>query len=106
MNAIDSAAVTISSVGLFAAPLLALAAFASIQSRWPSAQRRILIICIFTIVAVLGAAALGFSFKNVLANFAFFVIAYAAFCFVAVSCWRTGFLPLRVLALLCAAIPI
>ena len=88
----------------FAAPLLAIGAFASIQSRWVSAQGRIFVICVFTIVIVLGAAVLGFSFKNVLLNFACFVLAYATYCFLAVSCWRIRFLPLRILALLCSAL--
>src|SRR5205823_4049965 len=93
-------------VGLFAAPLIAVGVFASIRSRWPSAQRRIATICIFAIVVILGGAALGFSFKNVLLNFVCFVIAYGAYCFLAVSCWRIKFLPLRIPALLGAAIPI
>ena len=49
---------------------------------------------------------LGFSFKNTLANFAGFMVGYGAYCFLAASSWKIKQLPLRIVALLGAAIPI
>jgi len=43
---------------------------------------------------------------NVILGCVCFVIAYGAYCFLAVSCWQIKFLPLRIPALLGAAIPI
>jgi hypothetical protein len=106
MTAIDSVALDISWVGLFAAPLIAFILFAFVHKRWATVGRQAVIAGISTIAFIVAAAALGFSFKNVLFNFAFFAIAYGAYCFLAACCWRIRFLPLRILALLCAAIPI
>ena len=53
--------------------------------------------CVSVLFVAAAAMALGFSFKNVLANFACLVIAYGAYCFLAVSCWRIRFWPLRFL---------
>ena len=62
--------------------------------------------CASVLVFIVTAAALGFSFKDVLSNFVAFMIAYAAYCFLAVSCWRIPSLFVRIPALILAAIPI
>jgi hypothetical protein len=86
--------------------LVAFGAFAAIQSRWTSRQPTIAVVCASVLVFVLGAAALGFSFKDPLPNFVAFTIAYAAYCLLAVFCWRIPSLFIRIPALLLAAIPI
>jgi hypothetical protein len=100
------AAYLITEIGLFAAPLVAFGAFAAIQSRWISRQPTVAAVCVSVVVFVLGAAALGLSFKDPLANFVVFTIAYAAYCLLAVLCWRIPSLFIRIPALLLAAIPI
>ncbi len=106
MTAIDLAGVSISAAGLAGAPLIAFIVFAFVNSRWASVGRVTVIICILTITFVTLAAVLGFSFKNVLLNFVSFAIAYGAYCFLAICCWRIAFLPLRILAVFCTAIPV
>ena len=106
MDADSFGAVLIVAIGLVAAPLIAFASFASTRGRWVSSQRPMAIACGSVLLVIAGVATLGFSFKSVLANFTSFVVAYGAYCFLAVSCWRIRFWPLRALALLCAAIPI
>jgi hypothetical protein len=96
------AAYLITAIGLFAAPLVAFGAFAAIQSRWTSRQPTIAAVCASVLVFVLGAAALGFSFKDPLPNFVAFMIAYAAYCLLAVFCWRIPSLFIRIPALLLA----
>jgi len=102
----DLAAYLLTAIGLFAAPLLAFGAYAAIQSRWSPRQSTIAAVCALALVLILGAAALGFSFKDVRPNFAAFLIAYAAYCFLAVSCLRIPSLLLRIPALILAAMPI
>jgi hypothetical protein len=106
MKDLTQAAYFVIVIGLFATPLLAFGAYAAIQSRWSSRQSKIAAACALVLVFVLGAAALGFSFTDVLSNFVGFVIAYAAYCFLAVSCLRIPSLFLRIPALIVAAIPI
>jgi hypothetical protein len=106
MQDLTMAAYLITAISLFAAPLVAFGAFAAIQSRWSSRQARIAAVCAAVLVFLLGAAALGFSFKDVLSNFVAFMVAYAAYCLLAVFCWRIPFLFIRIPALLLAAIPI
>jgi hypothetical protein len=106
MTPIDSAGISIATTGLLIGPLIALCVFAVIQSRWAFAARPVAIVCITTIIFIAVAASLGFSFRNVLLNIAFFAIAYGAYCFLANCCWRIRYLPLRIVALLCAAVPI
>jgi hypothetical protein len=106
MKDLTQAAYLVTAIGLFSAPLLAFGTFASIQSRWSSSQSTIAAICAAVLVFILGAAALGFSFKDVLSNFAAFMVAYAAYCFLAVSCLRIPSLFLRIPAFILAAIPV
>jgi hypothetical protein len=106
MTPIDSAGISIAATGLLIGPLIALCVFAVIQSRWALAARPVAIVCIATIIFIAVAASLGFRFRNVLLNIAFFAIAYDAYCFLANCCWRIRYLPLRIVALLCAAVPI
>jgi hypothetical protein len=106
MSPIDSAAISISVAGLLIAPLISVGVFAIVRSRWTSAGRRAMFVCILTVLFVAAAATAGLSFKNVLLNVALFAVAYGAYCFLAVCCWGIRFLPLRIFALLCAAIPI
>jgi hypothetical protein len=106
MNDLSRTAYLVTSIGLFAAPLIAFGVFASIQSRWSSSQSTIAAVCAAVLVFILGAATLGFSFKDVLSNFTTFIVAYAAYCFLAVSCLRIRSLFLRIPAFILAAIPI
>jgi glucan phosphoethanolaminetransferase (alkaline phosphatase superfamily) len=106
MHDLGMAAYLVTAIGLFSAPLVAFGAYAAIQSRWPSRQSTIAAMCALVLVLILGAAALGFSFKDVMPNFVAFIIAYAAYCFLAVSCLRIRWLFIRILALIVAAIPI
>jgi hypothetical protein len=106
MTPIDSAAISIAVAGLLIAPLIAVGVFAIVQSRWTSAGRRAMFVCILTIVFVAAAATAGLSFKKVLVNVALFAVAYGAYCFLVVCCWRVRLLPLRILVLLCGLIPV
>jgi hypothetical protein len=106
MTPIDSAAISIAVAGLLIAPLIAVGVFAIVQSRWTSAGRRAMFVCILTIVFVAAAATAGLSFKKVLVNVALFGVAYGAYCFLVVCCWRVRLLPLRILVLLCGLIPV
>jgi hypothetical protein len=106
MDDLSRTAYFVTSIGLFAAPLLAFGAFASIQSRWSSRQSTIAAVCALVLVFILSAAALGFSFKDVLSNITAFIVAYAAYCFLAVSCLRIRSLLLRIPAFIVAAIPV
>jgi len=99
-------AIALTTAGLLAAPLIAIAAFVVIRWQRPAWLRQLAIGAAAILLILIVAAALGFSFENTLANFVAFVIGYGSYNFLAVSCWQIRFLPLRVVALLGAAIPI
>jgi hypothetical protein len=103
---VEKAAVLITGLGLFFAPIVIFLSFFSMRRWWPSSLPATTIAAASVVVLVFAAAALGFSFKAILPNFICFIAAYAAYCFLAISLWRITFWPLRILALLAAFVPI
>lgn len=64
MDEIDRAAIGITTAAFIAGPPLALGAFAVVRSLWPGLLGRSAIVCVLTLLFVLTASALGFSFTN------------------------------------------
>ena len=104
MDGVDTA-IALTMVGLLAAPPVAIAAFVVIRRQRPVWLRHLAIGAASMLLIMIAATALGFSFENTLANFVGFVAGCLAYSFLAVSCWQIRFLPLRIIALLGAAIP-
>jgi hypothetical protein len=103
-NFVSSVALTMA--GLLAGPPIAIAAFVLTRWRRPAWLRRLIIGAASLLLIIIAASALGFSFEKTLANFVSFAVGCLAYSFLAVSCWQIRFLPLRIVALLGAAIPI
>ena len=83
-SAFNFSAVYLMVIGLFASPLLAFGGYAAIRKKWPNATRPGAAISAAFLIVVLCAAISDFGFRDVFYDVAFLILAYTAYCFLAV----------------------
>jgi hypothetical protein len=91
-------------IGILGAPVLAVAIFSLLHKK--SIQAKSVIFAGALLVLCFGGAYSGLSFVAVQANFTCFIIAYLAYSFLAVMCWRIPVKAVRILMFVVAMIPI
>jgi hypothetical protein len=91
---------------LLLAPPVAVGTFFAVRRWWPGGQYPLVLGSASILILALGSALLKLSFTGTFANFVFVSVAYAAYCFLAASCWRIQPKFLRIISLIATAAPI